>query len=202
MASHSSPGRAYGNPGSPPARNASYSAVPTGSFGGARASSMSTTKGRGPSGSMRSARRTTGANSRSTSNALASPWAKMKATVSASRRMLSGHSTAPSNGTPKCASTIAGVFGAMMATVCPRWTPCRARAEARRRQRAYVSAQLCRRSPCRMAVCAGYTSAVRRMKLSGESEAWFAAFCGRSNTVQNPNIWSSENAPWLSIRPW
>ena len=61
--------------------------------------------------------------------------ARMKAIVSASSRTLSAFSTAPHIGTPKCASTIAGVFGAMMATVWPglAWP---ASAAASRRQRA------------------------------------------------------------------
>ena len=78
----------------------------------------------------------TGANSRSVSSTRASPWVRMKAMVSASRRVLMVHSIAPSMGTPKCASIIAGVLGAMTATVSPRCTPRAARAEAMRRQRA------------------------------------------------------------------
>ena len=43
--------------------------------------------------------------------------------------------TAPIMGTPKWASSIGGVLGAMMATVSPRPMPRFDRAEARRRQR-------------------------------------------------------------------
>jgi len=97
---------------------------------------MSTTKGRASAGIRASAFAMVGANSRSVSSTRVSLWARMKATVSASSRTLMAHSTAPSMGTPKCASTIAGVLGAMTATVSPRCTPCAARAEAMRRQRA------------------------------------------------------------------
>ena len=77
-----------------------------------------------------------GENSRSVSSTRASPCCRMKAMVAASRRMLRAQRTAPAMGTPKWASTMAGVLGAMMATVWPRWTPWRVRAEARRRVRA------------------------------------------------------------------
>ncbi|MCY1555433.1 hypothetical protein D9M68_920990 [compost metagenome] len=67
--------------------------------------------------------------------------------ASASRRVLMAFSTAPIIGTPKCASNIAGPFGAITATVSPRPTPRWARAEARRMQRLYVSPQVCRKLP-------------------------------------------------------
>jgi hypothetical protein len=57
------------------------------------------------------------ANSLSISSTLASPWRSMKTMDSASSRMLSAFSTAPAMGTPKCASTIAGVLGSMAETV-------------------------------------------------------------------------------------
>ena len=60
----------------------------------------------------------------------------MKAIASASSRVLSVLSTAPHIGTPKCASYIAGMFGAITATVSPLPMPRRASAEASRRQRA------------------------------------------------------------------
>ena len=66
----------------------------------------------------------------------------MKAIDSASSRVLSVLSTAPVIGTPKCASNISGVLAAITATVSPTPMPARASADARRRQRAYVSAQV------------------------------------------------------------
>jgi hypothetical protein len=66
---------------------------------------------------LASAAFTVGENSRSVISALASPWSRMKAMVSASSRMFSVFSTAPAMGTPKCASYIAGTLGAMSATV-------------------------------------------------------------------------------------
>jgi hypothetical protein len=79
---------------------------------------------------------TVGASSPSVITARAPPWRSMKAMVSASRRVFSVFSTAPHIGTPKCASIIAGMLGAMIATVSFRPIPRRASAEARRRQRA------------------------------------------------------------------
>jgi len=72
----------------------------------------------------------------------ASPWSSMKATVSASSRVLRVLSTAPVMGTPKWASTSSGVFAAITATVSPVPMPRPASAEARRRLRAAVSAQV------------------------------------------------------------
>ena len=66
----------------------------------------------------------TGENSVSVSSTLASPCSRMKAIVSASRRMFSAFSTAPAIGTPKCASKASGTFGAITATVSPRPMPC------------------------------------------------------------------------------
>jgi hypothetical protein len=59
----------------------------------------------------------------------------MKAMVSASRRMLRALSTAPVMGTPKWASTWAGMLAAMTATVSPSLMPRRLSADASRRQR-------------------------------------------------------------------
>ncbi|MNQ97628.1 hypothetical protein D3C85_1132840 [compost metagenome] len=81
------------------------------------------------------ARCTSSPNSLSTSSTLASPCCRIKAMASASRRVLMAFSTAPHMGTPKCASNIAGPFGAITATVSPRPIPRLARAEARRMQR-------------------------------------------------------------------
>ena len=50
------------------------------------------------------------------SSAFASPCWRVKASVAASRRVLSAFSTAPAMGTPKWASSIAGVFGSIAAT--------------------------------------------------------------------------------------
>ena len=88
------------------------------------------------------ARAITGANSPSVIKTLASPCFRMKAIVSGSSRMFSAFSTAPDIGTPKCASKIAGTFGAMTATVSPGRTPRLASAEASRRQRSSVSRQV------------------------------------------------------------
>ncbi len=84
----------------------------------------------------------TGENSRSVSSTFASPCRRMKAIAAASRRMLSAFRTAPAMGTPKCASTKAGTLGAMIATVSPRPIPRCASAEASRRARVHVSAQV------------------------------------------------------------
>ena len=100
----------------------------------------------------------------------------MKATVSASRRMLIAFSTAPVIGTPKWASRIAGTLGAKTATVSPLPMPSPASAEASARQRRAVSRQVKRRSPCTAASRSGYTAAVRLRKLSGVSGAKLAAF--------------------------
>jgi hypothetical protein len=89
----------------------------------------------------------TGENSVSVISTLASPWRKMKAIVSGSRRMLSAFNTAPAIGTPKCASNASGRLGDMSATVSPRPTPRAASAPARRRQRSKASPQLYRRAP-------------------------------------------------------
>ena len=67
--------------------------------------------------------------------------------VSASSRMLRALSTAPVIGTPKCASKRAGMLAAMTATVSPRPMPRRPSADARRRQRAWLSAQVNRPLP-------------------------------------------------------
>ncbi len=78
----------------------------------------------------------TSKNSRSAITTLASPCCSMKEMASASRRTLRVLSTAPIIGTPKCASSIAGMFGSITATVSPLPIPRPASAEARRRQRA------------------------------------------------------------------
>ena len=75
-------------------------------------------------------------NSRSVNSTFASPWSSMKAMVSASRRVFRVFTTAPIIAGPKCSSTIAGTLGSIAATVSPRSTPRRARAEASRRLRA------------------------------------------------------------------
>jgi hypothetical protein len=72
---------------------------------------------RGCTGAAASALRITGANSVSVIRTFASPWPSMNASASASRRVLSVLSTAPAIGTPKCASTISGVFASITATV-------------------------------------------------------------------------------------
>ena len=76
-----------------------------------------------------------GENSRSVISTLVSLWSRMKAIIAASRRMLRALSTAPSIGTPKCASKISGTLGAITATVSPMPTPCSDSAEASRRAR-------------------------------------------------------------------
>jgi hypothetical protein len=60
----------------------------------------------------------------------------MNAIASASRRVLRVLRTPPTIGTPKCASTISGVFAAINATVSPTPTPLRANADASLRHRA------------------------------------------------------------------
>ncbi|MNN44252.1 hypothetical protein D3C81_1585330 [compost metagenome] len=74
-------------------------------------------------------------NSRSVISTLASPCFSMKAMASASRRTFKVLSTAPVMGTPKCASSMAGVLGSITATVSPRPMPRPTKALARRRQR-------------------------------------------------------------------
>ena len=59
----------------------------------------------------------------------------MNAIAAASRRVFSVLRTPPVIGTPKCASTIGGVFGTITATVTPRPTPRAVSAEASRRER-------------------------------------------------------------------
>ena len=80
--------------------------------------------------------------------AFASPCSRMKPTVAESRRVLIVLTTVPSIGTARVASQAAGTLGAMTETVSPRPIPRAARLDARRRQRAYVSAQVWRRLPC------------------------------------------------------
>ena len=75
-------------------------------------------------------------NSRSTSSTLVSLWSRMKAIIAASSRVFSEFSTPPVIGTPKCASYISGMLGAMIATVSPTPMPTLSSAEASRRQRA------------------------------------------------------------------
>ena len=75
-------------------------------------------------------------NSRSASSTLASPCSRQKAISGASRRMLIGFSTAPIIGAAKCASSIAGVLAARIATVSPRLTPALVSACASCRERA------------------------------------------------------------------
>ena len=74
--------------------------------------------------------------SRSTISTLVSLWSRMKAIIAASSRVLSEFSTAPVIGTPKCASYISGMLGAMIVTVSPTPMPTLSSAEASRRQRA------------------------------------------------------------------
>ena len=85
---------------------------------------------------MASASVTTRWNSRSTSSTLVSLWSRMKAIIAASSRVLSEFSTPPVIGTPKCASYISGMLGAMIATVSPVPMPTLSSAEASCRQRA------------------------------------------------------------------
>ena len=59
----------------------------------------------------------------------------MNASASASRRVLSVLRIAPLIGTPKCASTIGGVFGSIAATVSPLPMPASLNAEDSRLQR-------------------------------------------------------------------
>ena len=66
----------------------------------------------------------------------------MNAIASASRRVFKVLSTPPLIGTPKWASNISGVFAAISATVSPLPMPASLSAEASRRERAYVSAQV------------------------------------------------------------
>ena len=73
--------------------------------------------------------------SRSTISTFTSLWSRMKAIIAASRRVLRQFSTAPVIGTPKCASYISGMLGAMIATVSPTPMPILSSAEASRRQR-------------------------------------------------------------------
>ena len=79
--------------------------------------------------------RTTPAYSGSSTSTRLSLWSSMKAMVAASSRVFRALSTAPAIGMPKCASTIAGVFGSITATVSfltmPR--PCSALASRRER---------------------------------------------------------------------
>ncbi len=62
-------------------------------------------------------------NSLSTSTIFASLCSSMKATAGGSKRVFNEHSTAPTMGTPKCASTIGGVLGSITATVSKRRMP-------------------------------------------------------------------------------
>ncbi len=82
------------------------------------------------------ASRMTGANSVSVMTILLSAWSSMKAMIAASSRVLIECSTAPVIGTPKCASSIAGVLCSMTETVSPLPIPSRERAEASLRARA------------------------------------------------------------------
>ena len=83
-----------------------------------------------------------GANSVSVISTFAPPCSSMKAMASASSRVFNVLSTPPLISTPKWASTISGVFAAISATVSPAPMPARTSAEASRRERAYVSAQV------------------------------------------------------------
>ena len=67
---------------------------------------------------------------------MVSLWSRMKAIIAASSRVFSEFSTPPVIGTPKCASYISGMLGAMIATVSPTPMPTLSSAEASRRQRA------------------------------------------------------------------
>ena len=75
--------------------------------------------------------------------------------VAASSRVLIVFSTAPVIGTPKCASTISGVFAATTDTVSPQPTPRADNAEASRWHRSRVCAQVNRRLPCTTASRSG-----------------------------------------------
>lgn len=75
----------------------------------------------------------------------------MNSTDEMSSRVLIVLSTAPAIGTPKCASTIAGMFGSSAATVSPRATPACASALASCLARVWVSPHVRRTSPCTIA---------------------------------------------------
>ncbi len=70
-------------------------------------------------GTLRFRRSTIGANSGSAMSSFASPCSSMKSIDSASSRVFRVFSTAPHIGTPKCASTMAGMLGSITATVSP-----------------------------------------------------------------------------------
>ena len=88
-----------------------------------------------------------GENSRSVSKTLVSACSKILVSVSASSLVLIVFKTAPVISTPKCASKIAGIFGARIDTVSPLPIPLLDKAEASLQQRLYVSAHVQRRLP-------------------------------------------------------
>ena len=126
MASHSSSGRTPAKTGSPEATAASYSISPIRRPPGNHASSTSITSGFGPAISAMASSITL-ENSGSTSTTLAPPWSSWNAIEEGSSRMLKALITAPSIGTAKCASYIAGMLGSIKATVSPRPMPWPAR---------------------------------------------------------------------------
>ena len=88
-----------------------------------------------------------GENSRSVSKTFVSACSKILASVSASIRIFRVFKTAPVINTPKCASKIAGIFGAITDTVSPLPIPRLLKAEASLQHRMYVSAQVQRCFP-------------------------------------------------------
>src|SRR5690606_12480885 len=145
-------------------------------------SSTSTTNGGSPpaASSCASACATTGVNSRSTISTLAPEWRSWNAIVAASSRVLIVLSTAPVIGTPKCASSIAGMFGSTTDTVSPSPTSRAASTDASRRARASICDQLWRSGPWMAAQRSGNTSAAHSTRLTGVSGTWLAAFRSRS----------------------
>ena len=88
-------------------------------------------------------------------------------------------STAPVIGTPKCASTIGGVFGSITATVSPSPRSIAASREASRTERSRTSRQVRRSGPWITAQRSGYTSATQSSSDSGVSGTWFAGLRSR-----------------------
>ena len=82
-----------------------------------------------------SASRMTPENSRSTISTFVSAWSSWKAMTAASSRVFSECSTALTIGTPKCASSMAGVLDSITETVSPLPMPRAASAEASWRER-------------------------------------------------------------------
>jgi hypothetical protein len=71
----------------------------------------------------------------------------MYATSGAERRVLMATRIAPARGTPKCPSSIGGMFGTRKATRSPRSMPAAVSAEASRFTRSAISGYVQLRSP-------------------------------------------------------